>query len=97
MKVNTPIDNNPVVTALQIAAQVAARLAAQGVYVNHAFANGRSPVLVIDHPPAFIRGVVKRSTPTGAGGVEQVWAAPFYGVQLEWLVQVPGMREVAHV
>lgn len=85
-----------VVTALHDAASAADRLALFGVTVLMAYANGRRPVLVVDTPPSFVRGVIKRASPDGNGGIERVHAAPFYGVQIEWLEHVPAAKEVRH-
>lgn len=85
-----------VVNALHAAADAADRLAACDVSIVHAYANGRRAVLIIDKPPAFVRGVIKRTNPDGAGGVQRIWAANFYNVQLEWLENVPAQQEVGH-
>ena len=77
-------------TALHVAAAAADRLSACGENILHAYANGRRAVLIIDHPPAFVRGVVKRTHPDGRGGVKRIWAASFHGVQLEWMHDCPG-------
>lgn len=95
MNATTKVDTSTV-SALHEAAAAADRLAACGVTVVHAYANGRRAVLIIDKPPVFVRGVIKRTHPDGAGGVQRIWAANFYSVQLEWLENVPQGQAVRH-
>lgn len=93
---NSKFESNPVVSALHDAAAVAERLSAIHCTVLSAYANGRRPVLVIDRPPPFVQGAVKRQHPDGVGGIERVFAAGYHGVQLEWIDHVPASREVGH-
>lgn len=59
-------------------------LEAAGITILGSYHNGRRSVLIIDRKPEFIRGVVKRIEPC-PGGRKEIHAAPFHGVQLEWV------------
>lgn len=54
--------------------------------------NGRRTVLVIDRPPAFVRGGLRRRQCTTDGQTTYTLAAPWRGLQLEWSVS----EEVRH-
>lgn len=88
--------SNPVVDALHDAGAAAEKLHAMHVHIVSAYANGRRPVLVIDHPPAFVNGVEKRRSPNGRGGIERVMASSYHGVQLEWVEHLPAKQEAAN-
>lgn len=81
--------------ALRTAAVAAEMLECEGIGVIKHYSNGRQAVLVADRKPKFAKGVLTRREPT-AEGVNFVYATPFYGVQLEWHVYVPAVREVGH-
>lgn len=76
------------------AAKAAESLEAQGVAVLAHYSNGRKAVLIIDKPPAFVRGVVRRWQPNGCGGTEYIIAAPYLGLQIEWSEHFDGLLEV---
>jgi hypothetical protein len=58
--------------------------------------NGRRLVLVIDQPPAFVRGVMRSRHTSPIGNREYTMAAPYRGVQLEWRVVEDESAEVRH-
>ena len=58
--------------------------------------NGRRLVLVIDQPPAFVRGVMRSRHTSPIGNREYTMAAPYRGVQLEWRVAEDESAEVRH-
>ena len=86
--------NNPAAIVssehLQQAANAARALEAADVVIVAQYANGRRPVLIIDKPPTFVVGSIKRRTPNALGGVTEVYAASFLACQLEWMRDVPG-------
>ncbi len=53
---------------------------------------GGRPTLVIDQPPTFVHGAAK-ITRTHRGMRDTIYAAPFHGVQLEWVM--PRQERVA--
>lgn len=78
---------------------VAARqLADAGCTVLMISDNGRRPVLVVDRAPSFVdtRAAKKRRSPNGRGGVSSVYAASFYGCQIEWSRDTGNVREVVN-
>ena len=81
----TDTDRSILPDALQLAATAARVLVDAGSRVIGAYANGRRPVLIVDAPPSFVHGLVKRTNPNGAGKTTLVYAASFHGCQLEWM------------
>ena len=86
--------------SLHLAAAAAERLEQQAITVVDLrlprwTAAGR-PVLVINHPPQFVRGVMRTRLPEQDGRRVRVMAAPFHGVQLEWMVCDRAANEVVH-
>lgn len=80
-----PFDpHSPFPAALVAAAEVARQLTDAGIEIHSAFDNGRRMVLLIDKPPAFAAGHIKRHHPNGMGGTTTVFAAGYHGCQLEW-------------
>lgn len=79
---------------LQLAADAAREVVAAKSNIIAAFANGRRPVLIIDTPPPFVVGSIKRRSPNALGGVTEVYAASFHGCQLEWMRDLPGTASV---
>lgn len=71
------------------------RLQASGIAVIGVFYGGGKPVVVVDRKPPFVRGGLKQRQVIGAQ-VQHTYAAPFHGVQLQWLVVTPIVREVGH-
>lgn len=65
---------------------VLSALKAEGIEVLSSYGNGRKTVLVIDRPPPFVHGGMRRRQPAGDGGREYVMAAPYRGLQLEWRI-----------
>lgn len=55
-----------------------------GVAILEQLNNGRRTVLVIDRPPAFVRGGLRRRQRTPDGHTTYTLAAPWHGLQLEW-------------
>lgn len=81
---------------LQAAAQTARHLEDQGIEILGHYSNGRKAVLMIDRPPAFVRGVLRRRQPDGRGGTQYIMAAPYQGLQIEWSTHVACALEVSH-
>ena len=79
---------------LLAAAKTAKRLEDQGVQIFGHYSNGRQAVLIIDKPPLFVRGGLRRRQPDGRGGTEYVMAAPYEGLQIEWTNRVAYALEV---
>ncbi|MGH8053562.1 MAG: hypothetical protein ACREP4_06555 [Stenotrophomonas sp.] len=77
-------DANVTAAALRDAAVIADEMTNMGVTVLGSYSNGRRIVLVVDTPPVFVRGVMRRSSPNGVG-TDRVMAAPYKGAQLEWI------------
>lgn len=71
------------------------RLQADRITVIGVFYGGSKPVVIVDRKPAFVRGGLKQRQVVGAQ-VQRTYAAPFHGVQLQWLVVTPIVREVGH-
>lgn len=92
----TKATDNVLPDALQLAANAARSLVGCGIQVLASYANGRRPVLIIDKPPRFVRGAVKRRQPNGRGGITLACAASYQGCQIEWLQDVPSWQEVGH-
>lgn len=90
------MNNKVTAAALRASADAVEHLDAEHVKVLGYYCNGRKPVLLIDHPPAFARGAMTRRQPSPLGGVDHVYATPFHGCQIEWLVHTPAVREVGH-
>ncbi len=95
------MSNNANVTAsaLRDAAVIADEMTNMGSQVLGSYSNGRKIVLIIDKPPVFVSGVMRRRSPNGIG-TDRVMAAPYKGSQIEWIerdgpsdAQLP---EVAH-
>lgn len=82
---------------LQTATDASRLLVNAKVTIIAAYANGRRPVLIIDAPPPFVVGALKRQHPNGKGGTTVVMAASFNGCQLEWMRDIPGVAEVQAV
>jgi len=82
---------------LQQATEAARQLVAASAAIIAMYANGRRPVLIIDAPPPFVTGSIKRRTPNALGGVTEVYAASFHGCQLEWMRDIPGTAQVQAV
>lgn len=76
------------------AAQTAKDLEAQGVEILGHYSNGRKAVLIVNKPPAFVRGALRRRQPDGRGGTEYILAAPYRGLQIEWSTRVECALEV---
>lgn len=86
--------NATVTNELLLAAAVTQQLAAKGVTVFAAMANGRRPLLMCDRmPPGVVTGV-KCRYPNGQGGTTLVHAATYAECQLEWMQDVPGVSPV---
>lgn len=81
---------------MQAAAQTAKRLEDQGIEIFGHYSNGRKAVLMIDRPPAFVRGARRRRQPDGRGGTQYIMAAPYEGLQIEWSTHVACALEVSH-
>lgn len=79
-----PEPRNPFPAALVDAAAVAKQLTDAGVEIHTAFDNGRRMVLLIEKPPEFVTGHMKRHHPNGMGGTTTIFAASYQGCQLEW-------------
>lgn len=71
------------------------RLQGTGCNVIAQIWTGQKPVLMLDKPPRFVRGVLK-SRKVGTRTVHRTYAAPFHGVQLEWIVSTPIAQAVGH-
>lgn len=56
-----------------------------GVTILEQRDNGRRTVVVIDHPPAFVRGGLRRRERMPDGRTACTFAAPWRGLQLEWI------------
>lgn len=72
-----------------------AKLEDSGVSVLAQVWNGTRPLIVVKAPPRFVRGVVRRRQMVGR---EMVYtcAAPYHGVQLEWVQRLPVSQAVGH-
>lgn len=81
---------SPVLSGLQSAVEVAKKIEEAGSQVIGSYCNGRRTVLLIDQPPAFVQGHCKQRYPNHLGGYTRMFAAPYYGVQLEWMVDEVG-------
>ena len=81
------VDGESIVHQLTRAAAATMLLADDGVRVMAALANGRRPLLVVDQMPPGTRSIVKRRYPNGIGGHTSVYAAEFYGCQLEMMCE----------
>lgn len=81
---------------LLAASNTARELENAGIRVLSHYSNGRRPVLIIDRPPPMAQGHLKRHHPNGTGGRDNVMAAEYQGLQLEWTQCTPQLREVAH-
>lgn len=91
-----PAANDDIASALQLALAATQGLAAEGVKVICALANGRRPLLYVDRMPDGVVSGIKRSHPNGFGGTTVVRAAPYCGCQLEWMHDVySGSQAVA--
>ena len=71
---------------IKVAAQAAERLERDGIEILSYFDNGHRPVLVVRRPPQWVIGVCKRIEPNGNGGRTRIFAAGYFGTQLEWAV-----------
>lgn len=80
-----PAANDDIVSALDLARSATQGLAAEGVKVLFALANGRRPLLYVDRMPDGVVSSIKRSHPNGYGGTTVVRAASYCGCQLEWM------------
>ncbi|MGO1072296.1 hypothetical protein [Lysobacter sp. CA199] len=95
------MSNRGIQSALTAASTAIKRLTRQGItvkgvsYVAVPAGKGRKAVLTVDRRPKFSRFGLKSSRPS-ATCVEHVWAAPFYGVQLEYVEYLPITRAVGH-
>jgi hypothetical protein len=65
-------------------AQAIRALRKTGVTILDQRNNGRRIVVVVDTPPAFVRGAMCRRRQTPEGTTEYTLAAPWRGLQLEW-------------
>lgn len=83
-------------TVLLAAAQTAKQLEDQGIEILGHYSNGRKAVLMIDRPPAFVSGALRRRQPDGHGGTQYIMAAPYHGLQIEWSTYVACALEVSH-
>lgn len=83
-----------------ISASVAQRLEKAGTEILGYYDNGRRPVIVIRKPPQFVTGAFKQRHPNGQGGFDRMFAASYFGVQLEWIERTSAPAdqplEVAH-
>lgn len=87
--VTTP-EPDAVLNGLQLSIEVAQKLQEAGCVVTGAFSNGRRHVLLVDRAPAFVKGVCKNRFPNHLAGYTRVYAAPYHGVQVEWMEDEPG-------
>lgn len=55
---------------------------------------GGTPVLRIDHPPCWVRGVATVRRTVG-NHTERLFAAPFHGAQLEWSERLDSVGDMA--
>ncbi|MEI2428661.1 hypothetical protein RDV84_00325 [Lysobacter yananisis] len=78
------------VSQLTRAASVTMLLADQGIQVLAALANGRRPLLIVDHMPKDTVATVKRRYPGAFGRLTAIYAAEYYGCQLETIREVAG-------
>lgn len=79
-----------IVNQLTRAASVTMLLADQGIQVLAALTNGRRPLLVVDNMPEGTVASVKRRYPGACGRWTAIYAAEYYGCQLETLRDVAG-------
>lgn len=77
-------DANVTAAALRDAAVIADEMTNMGSTVLGSYSNGRKIVLIIDTPPVFVSGVMRRRSPNGIG-TDRVMAAPYKGAQIEWI------------
>lgn len=82
-KVETLQYNRLLHSELTIARDAITMLNALDVRVIAVMANGRRPLLMIDHIPDSFPSALKRKHPNGFGGSTIVLAAEAYGCQLE--------------
>ena len=71
---------------MKVASQAAERLERDGIEILSYFDNGHRPVIVVRNPPNWVIGVCKRIEPNGTGGRTRIFAAGYFGTQLEWAV-----------
>lgn len=63
--------------------------------VHAVFYGGAKPVVVVEKPPAFVRGgLTNRQVVNDT--LQHTYAAPFNGVQLQWIECTPIVREAGH-
>lgn len=86
-KVRLSAGNAAIKEALSVALGAIFLLDDAGSSVVDIDIRGGTPVLRIDRPPAWVRGVTVVRRPIGPLRVERLLAAPFHGAQLEWTEQ----------
>lgn len=77
------------------AAIVAKKLEDTGLRVLNVWHNGRQPVLLLDRAPSGQRGAFIRRQPV-TGGFARIMAAPYDGLQIQWLEHEALRATVAH-
>lgn len=89
------MNNKDQAAALRHAATAIEQLDAHGIQVLGSYSNGRRPVLLLERKPAFVTGAMQRRQPTGRG-VDRVYAANYFGCQIEWNEHTPSALVVGH-
>ena len=95
------MSNRSTLAALRAATNAVMKLSAQGVTVRRVEfaavpnAKRQKPTLVVASKPAFSRFGLKATRP-GQFVVEHVYAAPYFGVQLEYIEHIPVARSIGH-
>lgn len=87
--ITTP-EPDAVAKGLQLSIEAASKLQDAGCVITGAFSNGRRHVLLVDRAPPFVQGVCKNRFPNHLAGYTRVYAAPYHGVQIEWMENEPG-------
>lgn len=71
------------------------QLEIEGIRVLAQIWNGVRMTIVVNRAPRGVAGVTKRWHPT-ALGIARTHAAPWHGVQIEWLTESVRSMEVGH-
>lgn len=90
--------NIAVSSALSVALGAAHQLAELGIEVFAACVTApHMPTLFVSSLPPGVDYGIKAKYPNSHGGVTFIHAAVWEGVRLEWMHDMPGVKEVGHV